>query len=143
MNRQIATGLAVAAAGLGALSAAAQPRGPAPPPAQQSLQRTTLQEQPFPGPVLHTVMTEAVVARGGEVAAHTHPGIEMAYIASGRALVRITGRPDQDVAAGGSFSVPDHVVHSVRNIGPGPLTMISTYVVDRRKPLASPALGAR
>lgn len=111
--------------------------------AAQPVQRTTLQEQPFPGPVIHTVTTRAVVARGGEVAPHTHPGIEMAYIADGQALVRIAGRPDQTVPTGGSFSVPDHVVHSVRNTGQGPLTMISTYVVDRRKPLASPALGAK
>jgi quercetin dioxygenase-like cupin family protein len=94
-----------------------------------------LQEQPFPGPVDHTVMVRAVVARGAEVAPHTHPGIEMAYIAGGQALVRIAGRAPMMIAAGGSFSIPDQVVHSVRNAGPGPLTMVSTYVVDRRRPL--------
>jgi quercetin dioxygenase-like cupin family protein len=129
MIRTIVAGVVVSAA---AGVAAAQP-----------IQRTTLQEQPFPGPVIHAVTVRTVVARGGEVAPHTHPGAEMAYVADGQALVRITGRPDETVSTGGSFSVPNHVVHSVRNTGQGALTMISTYVVDRRKPLASPALGAK
>lgn len=111
--------------------------------AAQPIQRTPLQEQPFPGPVNRTVMVRTVVAAGAEVTPHTHPGVEMAYIADGWALVRIAGRQDQRVATGGSFSVPDHVVHSVRNAGRGPLTIVSTYVVDRRKPLATPALGAK
>ena len=29
--------------------------------------------------------------------------------------------------------------HSVQNAGPGELTILSTYVVDRAKPLATPA----
>jgi quercetin dioxygenase-like cupin family protein len=142
MTAKLAAGLLITAAF--AAPAPGQPR----PHAQthteaQPVQRAILQEQPFPGPVDHTVMLRTVVARGAEVAPHTHPGIEMTYIAGGQALVRITGRPPQDLAAGGSFSIPDQVVHSVRNAGQGPLIMISTYVVDRRKPLASPAPGAR
>jgi mannose-6-phosphate isomerase-like protein (cupin superfamily) len=43
------------------------------------------------------------------------------------------------VAIGGSFSVPPHTVHSVRNDGEGPLVIISTYVVEMDLPLATPA----
>ncbi|MDB5446712.1 MAG: hypothetical protein JWQ97_2029 [Phenylobacterium sp.] len=130
MFRIVAAGLVAAAA------AAVTPLAPA---FAQPVQKTTVQEQPFPGPIDHTVMVRTLVAGGAEVAPHTHPGVEMAYVADGQALVSIAGRPDQKVAAGGSFSVPNHVVHSVRNTGGGPLTMISTYVVDRRKPIATPA----
>ena len=42
-------------------------------------------------------------------------------------------------AAGDSFSIPPGTVHSVRNAGPGALTIISTYVVEKNKPIASPA----
>lgn len=107
--------------------------------ASLSIQKSTLQEQPFPGPVNHTVLVKTVVAQGAEVAPHTHPGVEMAFIAKGQALVTITGHPDQTLRAGGSFSVPEGVVHSVRNSGPGPLIIVSTYVVDKTKPIASPA----
>jgi quercetin dioxygenase-like cupin family protein len=129
MIAKIAAALLATAAGLAPLAlATAQP-----------VQKTTLQEQPFPGPIDHTVMVRTVVARGAQVAPHTHPGVEMAYVAGGKAVVSIAGRPDLEVSAGGSFSVPNQVVHSVRNTGEGELTMVSTYVVDRRKPIASPA----
>ncbi|MDB5451420.1 MAG: hypothetical protein JWQ46_2753 [Phenylobacterium sp.] len=129
MIAKIAAGLVATAAGLAPLAlATAQP-----------VQKTTLQEQPFPGPIDHTVMVRTVVARGAQVAPHTHPGVEMAYVAGGQAVVSISGRPDLEVSTGRSFSVPNQVVHSVRNVGEGELTMVSTYVVDRRKPIASPA----
>ena len=105
----------------------------------QAVHKTTLQTQDFPPPNLHTVTVRTVVGSGGLVARHTHPGVEMAYIADGHALVKIGGRPDQTLTAGGSFSVPPGTPHSVRNTGAGPLTIISTYVVDKAKPIASPA----
>lgn len=104
------------------------------------IQKTTLQTQEFPGPVNHTVLVRTVIAKGATVAPHTHPGVEMAYVADGQALVKIEGRADQTLGPGGSFSVPKAVAHSVRNVGPGPLTVVSTYVVDRTKPIATPAV---
>jgi quercetin dioxygenase-like cupin family protein len=70
---------------------------------------------------------------------HTHPGVEMAYIVDGQALVKIMGRPDQTVATGASFAVPAETPHSVQNVGPGTLTILSTYVVDKSKPILTPA----
>lgn len=129
MPARSAIGLVISIAMLGTAAVAAD----------QPVQKTTLQEQPFPGPKDHTVLVRTVVAHGAEVAPHTHPGVEMAYVAEGEALVKITGRPDQTLRAGGSFSVPEAVVHSVRNAGAGALTIVSTYVVDKSKPIASPA----
>src|ERR1700761_140895 len=78
------------------------------------IQRTTLQEQPFPGRPLHTVTMRVEVAPGAEVAPHTHPGIEMAYIVAGHASVQIARGPATPIAPGGSFAVPPHTIHSVR-----------------------------
>lgn len=111
--------------------------------AAQPVQKTTLQQQDFPGPPNHTVLVSTQIAHGGAVAPHTHPGAEMAYVVRGEALVRIAGRPDQRLSAGGSFAPPPGVVHSVRNVGSGPLTIVSTYVVDRDKPIATPAPAGR
>jgi quercetin dioxygenase-like cupin family protein len=63
----------------------------------------------------------------------------MAYVAQGKATLKVKGRPDQTVAEGGSFSIPVGTVHSVQNAGPGPLVIISTYVVDKNKPIVIPA----
>ncbi|MEI9963517.1 MAG: cupin domain-containing protein [Caulobacteraceae bacterium] len=125
-RRLIAAFLALAAAS----PTAAQPG---------AVHKTTLQQVPFPGPVYDSVMVRTVVDRGGVVARHTHPGLELAYVQSGLALVRIQGRPDRRMPSGSSFAVPEKTPHEVRNVGPGPLTIVSTYVVDRSQPIASPA----
>lgn len=103
-----------------------------------AVHRTPLQDLPFPPPIYHTATVKAVVDPGGEVMPHTHPGAEMAYIVSGKAIVTRKGQPALALAAGDSFAIPPGTVHSVKNAGPGPLVMISTYVVDKSKPLVQP-----
>lgn len=107
--------------------------------ADNPVKRATLQVQPFPGPVLHTIMTRAKIAAGGEVPSHTHPGIEMGYVAAGEAVLSRKGQADLRLKAGDSFSIPQGLVHSLKNAGRGPLVVISTYVVDQNKPLVIPA----
>lgn len=104
-----------------------------------ALHRSTLQELPFPAPNYHTVTTRAAVDVGGTVLPHTHPGIEMAYIASGEAELTIAGQPARALRQGDSFAIPKGTVHSVRNTGKTELVMISTYVVEQGAPLATPA----
>jgi quercetin dioxygenase-like cupin family protein len=103
-----------------------------------TVHKTTLQSQAFPDPVYNTVTVRTLVDHGGAVLRHTHPGVEMAYIVSGDALVKIMGRPDQMLKAGDSFTVPPETPHIVQNIGPETLTIVSTYVVDRSKPIVTP-----
>jgi quercetin dioxygenase-like cupin family protein len=104
-----------------------------------TVHKTTLQDRPFPPPHYHTATVRTVVDPGGEVAPHTHPGIEMGYVLDGRAMLKVRGRPPLSLSAGDGFSVPPRAVHSVENAGPGALTMLSTYVVERGQPIASPA----
>jgi quercetin dioxygenase-like cupin family protein len=104
-----------------------------------AVHRTTLQDQDFPPPSRHTVTMKAVVDAGGEVPPHTHPGLEMAYVVEGQATLMVKGQPGRSFAAGDSFAIPPHTVHRVKNAGSGPLTMVSTYVVDKGQPVASPA----
>jgi quercetin dioxygenase-like cupin family protein len=104
-----------------------------------AVHKTTLQDTPFPPPVYHTATVRTVVDPGGEVAPHTHPGIEMGYVLKGHATLNVRGQPSRSLASGDSFSIPPRTVHSVLNAGPGALTMLSTYVVDKGQPIASPA----
>jgi quercetin dioxygenase-like cupin family protein len=113
-----------------ASAAAAQPN---------AVHKTTLQDRPFPPPIYHTVTMRTVVDPGGEVAPHTHAGIEMGYILDGHAILKVRGSPQRSLTTGDSFSIPPRTVHSVANAGPGALTMLSTYVVERGLPIASPA----
>jgi quercetin dioxygenase-like cupin family protein len=122
-------GLAAALALVTASSAVAQTPG---------VERKTLQDQPFPGPNLHTVTVHVVVAPGAEVKPHTHPGLEMAYVVAGEGRLLLGGKP-RTVHGGESFAVPPRTVHSVKNDGRRPLELVSTYVVEKDQPLSSPA----
>jgi quercetin dioxygenase-like cupin family protein len=103
-----------------------------------NVHKTPLQTDPFPGAGRHTVLVHTDVDVGGLVGRHTHPGLEMAYVEKGEAVVRIDGRPPSHLTAGGSFDVPPMVVHSVQNVGAGELTIVSTYVVAADQPIATP-----
>jgi len=104
-----------------------------------AVHKTTLQDRPFPAPQYHTATVRTVVDPGGQVMPHTHPGLEVGYVLGGRAVVKISGLPPLSLSAGDSFAVPRRTVHSVENTGPGALTILSTYVVDKDQPIASPA----
>lgn len=104
-----------------------------------AVHKETLQTQPFPAPPLHSVLVHTTVDPGGTGARHTHPGLELAYVVQGEGLLSIQGRPERRLARGDSFAVPPNTPHSVRNTGRDALVMVSTYVVDAGKPIASPA----
>jgi quercetin dioxygenase-like cupin family protein len=87
---------------------------------------------------------EAVVARveiapGGVAGWHTHPGDEISYIADGEVMLLVAGQPPRKVAAGEGFVIPAGVVHNGRNEGTASARLIGIYVVEKGKPLASPA----
>jgi len=104
-----------------------------------TVHKTTLQDQPFPPPVYHSVTVRTLVDFGGEVLPHTHPGVEMGYVLHGGAVLRVAGQPPRHLNAGDSFAIPARTVHSVQNAGSGPLTMLSTYIVEKGQPISSPA----
>jgi quercetin dioxygenase-like cupin family protein len=105
----------------------------------QAIHREVLQSQDVPSPSFKSELMRVRVDKGGLVARHTHPGLEIGYVEDGQALVKVQGQPERTLTKGGSFSVLGGTPHSVQNTGPGELTILSTYVVDRSKPLATPA----
>jgi quercetin dioxygenase-like cupin family protein len=87
---------------------------------------------------------EAVVARvevapGARAGRHTHPGDEISYVIEGTAQLLIDGQPPRTVKAGESFIIPAGVVHDAHNDSDAPIKLVGVYVVEKGKPLASPA----
>ena len=87
---------------------------------------------------------EAVVARvdvapGAKAGRHTHPGDEISYVMEGEATLLVDGQPPKQVKAGESFVVPAGVVHDAHNNGTTAIKLVGVYVVEKGKPLASPA----
>jgi quercetin dioxygenase-like cupin family protein len=104
---------------------------------QSAIKRTPLQKIEFPEGYV-TVTGTAEVAPGGSAGRHTHPGIETGYVLEGEADLIIEGKP-QHLKAGDSYSIPAGAVHDVKVTGDKPFKALGIYVVDKTKPLASPA----
>jgi quercetin dioxygenase-like cupin family protein len=87
---------------------------------------------------------EGVVARvelapGAVVGWHTHPGDEVSYVTDGELTLLVAGQPSRKVAAGEGFVIPAGVVHNAKNEGNSTTKVTVVYIVEKGKPLASPA----
>jgi quercetin dioxygenase-like cupin family protein len=121
---------------LGAGAAYAQ-YGPTPQPAatQAPITRNTLQDTEFPDNY-KSIQAYVTIAPGAFVAWHSHPGVEMGYVLDGGGDLMVKGQPTRHVKAGDSFMNPSGVPHALQN-GNGVTHVLSVYVVDKSKPLAS------
>ena len=86
---------------------------------------------------------EAVTARGefqpgAAVPKHTHPGEEVGYVLEGELTVEVEGSPAKTLKAGDSFFIPAGQVHSAKNASAAAANVLSTYIVEKGKPLATP-----
>ena len=106
---------------------------------QAGFTRTALQDQPLSDPTRHAVQARAEFAPGVAAGRHTHPGEELGYVLEGTLLLEIDGQPPRTVNAGESFFVPAGIVHDGKNIGSGPAKVLATYIVEKGKPVATPA----
>jgi len=105
---------------------------------QAAVKRTPLQKAEFPDGYV-TVSGLAEIPAGGSAGRHTHPGVEMGYLLEGEANLIVEGRPDQHLKAGDSYMIPAGTPHDAKVHGDKPLKVLGVYVVDKTKPLASPA----
>ncbi|ABD08390.1 Cupin region [Rhodopseudomonas palustris HaA2] len=107
--------------------------------AQQSgIKRTPLQKVEFPDGFV-TISGLAELPAGGSIGRHTHPGIETGYLLEGEAVMSIDGQADKHLKAGDSYAIPAGVVHDARVHGDKGAKVLAVWVVDKTKPLATPA----
>jgi quercetin dioxygenase-like cupin family protein len=106
--------------------------------AQGGIKRTELQKVEFPDGY-NTITDLAEVQPGGSAGRHTHPGIETGYVLEGEVDLIMEGKPDQHLKAGDSYLIPAGVVHDPKTHGDRPLKVLAVFVVDKTKPLSTPA----
>ena len=107
--------------------------------AQQSpIKRTPLQTVDYPAGYT-TVSAIAEVAPGNCAGRHTHPGAETTYVMEGAILLKVQGQPDRVVKAGESFQIPPNTPHDGCTVQGEVFKVLATYIVEKGKPLASPA----
>lgn len=106
--------------------------------AAPGFKRTLIKQTDGPTDGYVTVEARVDIEPGALVPRHTHPGIESSYIAEGGVELSIEGEAPRAVPAGDGFQVSVGAPHSAKN-GPAKTVVITTYVVEKGKPLASPA----
>jgi quercetin dioxygenase-like cupin family protein len=104
-----------------------------------ALTRTMVTKADVSVPGREAVVARVEVAPGGVAGWHTHPGDEISYVMEGESTLLVAGQPPRLVKAGEGFVVPAGVVHSAKNDGAVPTKLVGVYVVEKGKPLASPA----
>ena len=105
---------------------------------QGGIKRTPLQKIEFPDGYT-TVTGIAEIPSGGSAGRHTHPGIETGYVLEGEADLLVEGKPNLHLKAGDSYVIPSGLAHDAKVSGDKPLKVLGVYIVDKSKPLASPA----
>lgn len=103
------------------------------------LTRTMVGRADVSVPGREAVVARVEVAPGAKAGRHTHPGDEISYVLEGEATLLIDGQPPRMVKAGESFVVPAGVVHDAHNDTAAAIKLVGVYVVEKGKPLATPA----
>jgi quercetin dioxygenase-like cupin family protein len=133
MFKQILALVLLAGTGVVGIGNAQQPSAaPAP------IKRTILQRVDVPGVNSETVTGIAEIMPGVNIGRHTHPGPETGYVMDGEIVLLVEGKPPQPVKAGESYQVPPGAIHDAKSGDKG-AKVLAVYVVEKGKPLASPA----
>lgn len=106
---------------------------------QGGLKRTVLQDGDTADIAGHkVVMAVGEAAANADIPRHTHPGTELGYILDGSGTLNIEGEPPHELKPGDSYMVSAGKPHDGK-AGPNGLKFVGVYVVEKDKPLASPA----
>lgn len=103
------------------------------------VQRTVVQRADVSVPGREAVIARVEIAPAARAGRHTHPGDEISYVLEGEGEILVEGQPARKVKAGDGFVVPAGAIHDAHNTGSAPLRLVGVYVVEKGKPLATPA----
>jgi quercetin dioxygenase-like cupin family protein len=106
--------------------------------APSGIKRTLLQKLDVPSTSMETVIGIAEIAPNSMIGRHKHDGIEAGYILEGEISLMIAGQPEKTLKAGDSYQIATGTPHDGKS-GANGAKVIATYVVEKGKPLATPA----
>jgi quercetin dioxygenase-like cupin family protein len=119
----------VTLAAFGTVSALAQAPG---------IKRTLLQRSDVSAD-REVILGHAEIAPGSAAGRHTHFGVEAGYVLEGTTSLEIEGETPKLLKRGDSYLIPAGKVHDAKTVGDVPAKVLATYVVEKGKPLATPA----
>jgi len=101
--------------------------------------RKILSQTDGPTPGYVTLVVDIEIEPGVMIGRHTHPGIESAYMLDGGFDLPIEGQQTVAFKPGMGVVVPANTPHAGGKNGDKKSHILSTYIVEKGKPLASPA----
>jgi quercetin dioxygenase-like cupin family protein len=106
---------------------------------QPTVQRKVLLTQDLPIPGYQTVMAAVEIPAGGREGRHTHPGAVVVYVLEGDLTLDHEGKPTTTYKPGDAIFIEAGKIHEGINKGTSPVKVVGTFVVEKGKPLTSPA----
>jgi quercetin dioxygenase-like cupin family protein len=123
-------------AALAAFAVAGSPSAQQPQPSP--IKRTILQRADVPGTNLEVIYATVEIAPGFKAGRHAHPGVVIAQVVEGDFWIHLDGQPEKVVRAGESLTLADRAIHNEGSTDK-PVKLNAVYVLEKGKPLASPA----
>jgi quercetin dioxygenase-like cupin family protein len=105
---------------------------------QPTFKRTVLHQGDISVPGREAVTALIEFQPAGSSGWHTHPGEEAGYILEGTILLEQAGQPPMTLNAGQAFLIPAGTVHTASSKSSTGARVLSTYIVEKGKPLATP-----
>ena len=106
---------------------------------QPNVQRKIFLTRDLAIPGYQAVMGMVEIPPGGREGRHTHPGAVVVYIQEGVLTFDYEGNPTMTYKAGDSFFIEAGKIHEGINKGTSPVKALATFVVEKGKPVTSPA----
>jgi quercetin dioxygenase-like cupin family protein len=107
-------------------------------PPNTPIKRTVLQKFDVPDGKYETIVGLAEIAPNVNIGRHSHFGVESGYVIEGEATLLVAGQPDKPIKPGDSYQIAPGAAHDARSGDKG-AKIIATYVVEKGKPLSTPA----
>ena len=106
---------------------------------QPGIKRTDLQRHDLSAPGRELIQVRVDFDPGSAFPKHSHPGEEIIYVIEGTLEYDVDGKPPVTLKAGEVLFIPYGVIHSARNVGNDNAAELATYIVEKGKPLVTPA----
>jgi quercetin dioxygenase-like cupin family protein len=103
---------------------------------QTGIKRTVIRTFDYP-PGYTTITGIVELAPNTCSGRHTHPGIDSGYVMEGDFVLKMDGKPEQTFKVGDSYQTLPQEPHDACSVSGNKL--IDTWVLEKGKPLASPA----
>jgi quercetin dioxygenase-like cupin family protein len=104
-----------------------------------SFKRTVVQQADLSVTGREVVQALVEFQPGGTPGRHTHAGEEVGYVIDGTISVEQDGKPAVTLKSGQGFVIPAGTIHNATNTSSGVSKILATYIVEKGKPLATPA----